>query len=250
MKIAISTFCMLLLSMSVFAAQVKTVTLVSMNIPPFMSPDIPENGAAIVGLREIFAKMGYELKVKFVPIQRTRNVGLEDKSIAGFFPSFVDDDFVQGMKLSKTVYKTPWVIIERKDNPIKWKTASDLLKYKGGNVGGYTLRSQVAPVFKAHPEALEDAPADAQNLMKLALKRIDYVFIDRNVFGFLVANDPNLRAHAQQLQINPKIVALNEYGVAFKTDKENAKIMEQFNKTATEEGFTQSVEAYIKRVQH
>ena len=70
-----------------------------MDIPPFMSPSVPEDGAAIAGIREIFKKMGYGLEIKFVPIQRTRNVGLDDKKISGFFPSFVDDDFVQGMKL-------------------------------------------------------------------------------------------------------------------------------------------------------
>lgn len=234
------------LSLPTFADPLKKVTLISMDIPPFMSPKLPEQGAAIYGLRQIFKKIGYDLEVRFVPIQRTRNVGMSDNRINGFFPSFVDDDFVQGMTLSKIVYKTPWVIAERKDKPIHWKVPADLLKYKGGNVGGYTLRSQVADVFKGKEGALEEAPKDIQNILKLANKRIDYIFIDQNVLKFILATDPKAQPYAQTLQINPKMVALNEYGIAFKQNAESKKIMEEFNKVANEDDFTKAVEGYIK----
>jgi len=182
MKKLILVFGLLLSSLAWAKGTAKKVTLITMDIPPFMSPRLPEDGAAIYALRQIFKKMGYGLEVRFVPIQRTRNVGMGDPKVHGFFPSFVDDDFVQGMTLSKIVYKTPWVIAERKDKPIHWKTATDLLKYKGGNVGGYTLRSQVASAFKDHEDALMPAPQDVSNILMLANKRVDYIFIDQNVF--------------------------------------------------------------------
>lgn len=224
----------------------KTITLISMDIPPFMSPSLPEQGAVIYGLRQIFKKMNYDLEVRFVPIQRTRNIGMDDPQIGGFFPSFVDDDFVNGMTLSNAVYRTPWVIAERKDKPIVWSTASDLLKYKGGNVGGYTLRSQVASIYKKHPEALDSAAGDLQNILMLANKRVDYIFIDRQVFEFILATDPAVRDVADKLQINPKIVALNEYGVAFKKTPKYQKVLAQFNKVADEKEFTANVGNYIK----
>ncbi|WP_413944272.1 substrate-binding periplasmic protein [Bdellovibrio sp. HCB-162] len=246
MKTMTVFFLSFLVVTSAFAKPSKKVTLISMDIPPFMSPKLPEQGAAIYGLKQIFKKIGYELEVRFVPIQRTRNVGMSDERINGFFPSFVDDDFVQGMTLSKTIYKTPWVIAERKEKPVHWKTPADLLKYKGGNVGGYTLRSQVADVFKSHEDALELAPGDIQNILKLANKRVDYIFIDQNVLKFILATDPQAIPYADTLQVNPKIVALNEYGVAFKQNGRSKKIMDEFNKVVSEEEFTKAVDGYIK----
>jgi len=247
MKTLICTF-VGLLSLTCFAApKQKKVTIISMEIPPFMSPKLPDQGAGIYGLRHLFKKMGYDLDVRFVPIQRTRSVGMSDSKVHGFFPSFVDDDFVQGMTLSKIVYKTPWVIVERKDNPVRWKVPTDLLKYKGGNVGGYTLRSQVAEAFKNNPQALENAPGDLQNILMLANKRVDYIFIDENVFKFLLAVDPRAQAYADKLQVNPKIVALNEYGVAFKQNGASKKIMADFNKALNRDEFTKAVDEYIKK---
>lgn len=208
---------------------------------------MPEEGAGIYGLRQIFKSIGYDLEIRFVPIQRTRNVGMSDPKINGFFPSFVDDDFIQGMTLSKTIYQTPWVVAERKDNPIHWKEAKDLLKYKGGNVGGYTMRSQVADVFVGHDEALEQTPGDIQNILMLANKRVDYIFIDQNVFKFLLATDPRAQPYAHLLQVNPKIVAMNSYGIAFKQNAVSKKIMDEFNKIADKDLYTKEVDAYVKK---
>jgi len=61
-----------------------------------------------------------------------------------------------------------------------------------------------------------------------------------------LATVPEVQPYAASLQINAKIVALNEYGVAFKQNAESRKIVEEFNKTAREEDFTKSVESYIK----
>lgn len=235
-----------ILSLS-FASHGKTVTLISMDIPPFMSPSLPHDGAAVYALRKMFKRIGYDVKIRFVPIQRTRNVGMSDPEINGFFPSFVDDDFVHGMTLSKTFYRTPWVIAERKKSPIKWRSSKDLLRYRGGNVGGYTLRSQIAAAYEGKENLLEAATADKQNLLKLANKRVDFIFIDENVFKFFISLDPDVKKYAKALQINPKIVALNEYGVAFKNTGDSLKIMEEFNKIANEEEYTREILSYINQ---
>ncbi|WII73134.1 transporter substrate-binding domain-containing protein [Bdellovibrio sp. 22V] len=223
----------------------KDITFITMEIPPFMSESMPEQGAATYAMKETFKKLGYNFKVRFVPIMRTRTVGF-DPSVTGFFPSFKDDDFLRGMVLSKTVYDTPWVIVERKDKPIHWEKPEDLAKYKGGNVNGYTIRSLLRTVHKQKKLNLETAPNDALNVLKLANKRVDYIFIDAGVFKFLAAADPRVKQVADSLQINPKIVMMNHYGAAFKTDPANQKIMEEFNKHADSTEFTLLVEKYFR----
>lgn len=215
-----------------------------------MSENLPYKGAATYALGEILKKVGYDLKVRIVPIMRIRTLQFRDPNIRGFFPSFVDDDFVEGLQLSKTFYETPWVIIERVDKPIKWKTPADLAKYRGGNVKGYTIRSQVRKIYKDNKLQLESAPDDASNLLKLANKRVDYVFTDAHVFKFLMATDPRLKEFAEVLRINPKIVVMNRYGIAFKKDPESRKVMELFNKVLDPADFERFIADYFQKLPH
>lgn len=225
----------------------KEIVLVTMDIPPFMSPTLPEGGAAVYALKEMFKSIGYSLEVRFVPIQRTRHLGMSDPNVVGFFPSFKDDDFLKGFKLSNSIYETPWVIAERKDTPIHWNSAKDLKKYKCGNVSGYTLRSEVRDFYTAHPEKIDPSPADLQNVIKLAMKRVDCIFIDKHVFEFLVSTAPILGPYRENLQINSKIVQLGHYGIAFKTDPAYRAVREQFNTLADKKIFIPLVEEYLRK---
>lgn len=226
---------------------VKKVTLITMEIPPFMSPKMPDQGAAIYALRAMFRKAGYELEMRFVPVPRMRQVGFGDDSVHGFFPSFAEEKFDEKLVLSKLFYKTPWVIVERKDKPILWKESRDLLKYKGGNVAGYVLRSQVADAYKDRMDRLETAKNDTLNLLKLIHKRVDFIFIDQNAFKFIARTNAEIAPHADKLAINPNVVALNSYGVDFKDNKISRKIMADFNAVVDEKEFTDLVTKYIEQ---
>lgn len=223
------------------------VILESLEVPPFVSDNMPEQGAATYALKQIFNKMGYDLKVLVVPILRIRTLRFRSPNVSGFFPSFIDDDFVEGLDLSSVVYETPWVIAERKDKPIIWKTPKELAKYRGGNVKGYTIRSQVRKIYEDNRLKLESASDDASNLLKLANKRVDYVFTDAHIFKFLMATDPRLKEYTDTLQVNSKIVAMNRYGIAFKRDPANTKLRELFNKTTSEAEFEKYVQEYFKK---
>ncbi len=226
----------------------KAVYLESMELPPFISGSLPSQGAAVYALTEIFKKAGYDLHVRIVPILRIRTLQFRDPNVSGFFPSFVDDDFVEGLTLSKSIYETPWVIIERKDKVIQWQDPKDLTKYKGGNVKGYTIRSQVKKIYEENKLNIEGASDDASNLLKLANKRIDYVFTDAHIFKFLMATDPRLKEYQNTLQINQKIVVMNRYGVAFKQDTFSKKVMEDFNKVAVPSDFQDLIQTYFKNL--
>lgn len=240
------TLSILLFSPGAFAEGARKVTLVSMEIPPFMSSQMPGDGAAIYGLRETFKKAGYDFEVKFVPVPRIRAVGFGDEKINGFFPSFADEKFADKLILSKLFYETPWVIVERKNKPIHWKNPKDLLKYKGGNVAGYVLRSQIADVYKDNPQHLETAKIDTVNILKLIHRRVDFIFIDLNAFKFISGTNPEIKPYADRLQVNPKVIAYNRYGIGFKTDSASQKIMQDFNKVVNEKEYTTWVTKYIE----
>jgi len=211
-----------------------------------MSPNMPEQGAAISALRHLFKTAGYQMDLRFAPVPRVQIAELEDRNVDGYFPSFSDETFEQKMRLSKLFYRTPWVIVERKDNPIVWKTPKDLLKYKGGNVAGYIIRSQVADAYKDKPDKLESAANDLANILKLAHKRVDFIFIDETTFKYISTTNPDVIPYANKLQVNKKVIVVNQYGVAFKDDYKRKKMLADFNKVANEKDFTASVNNYIE----
>ncbi|HWU42640.1 MAG TPA: hypothetical protein VN132_04345, partial [Bdellovibrio sp.] len=122
-----------------------------------MSESLPDQGAGIFALKEIFKKMDYDLQVTFAPLPRSKAMALAKNEISGFLPS-TEDDIESGFALSKIVFETPWVIVERKNHPIHWKTGKDLAKFKGGNVIGYSVRPDLKKIFDKEKITLETAP--------------------------------------------------------------------------------------------
>jgi len=59
------TIVTVMLSAGIVAAQ--TITLATMNWPPFYSNDLPEHGFFTAISKEAFKRTGYEMKVKFFP---------------------------------------------------------------------------------------------------------------------------------------------------------------------------------------
>lgn len=231
------------------AKPLKTVHLQSLEVPPFVSDKMPAQGAAIYALKETFKKAGYKLEVRILPILRIRALKFRDPKVEGFFPSFVDEGFGgTEMTLSKLVYETPWVIIEHKDKVIQWQEPKDLTKYKGGHVQGYAIRSQVKKIYEDNKANIEGARDDATNLLKLANKRIDYIFTDAHIFKYLMATDPRLKEYENSLQINQKIVVMNRYGVAFKNTPSGKNLLQDFNKVANQAEFHALVESYFKEM--
>lgn len=247
MKIALILASLIVLVSPGTFAKRKLIHLVTIEAPPFMGENLPEQGAGVYAFREVFKKMGYDLKVSFAPLPRTKKIALDKPEAVGFAPSTVDD-IIDGFTLSKVVYETPWVIVERKDNPIHWKTAEDLAKYRGGNVHGYSLRADLRKVHEDKKLILESAADDARNLMKLANKRIDYVFIDAGVFQFLTSHDDRLKPFRNSLQINAKPLDTLGYGIAFKKDPTSQAVMEDFNKKVNPKDFTTLVDSYIREM--
>lgn len=213
--------------------------------PPFMSEKLPEQGAAVYALRQLFKKSGYDLKVSFAPFLRAKRQVLQKDEISGFFP-VTEVNVTADFRMSNIMYVTPWVFAERKDRPIVWHEAKDLTQYRIGNVMGYDLAPMMAALQKRKELNIENASSDELNLVKLARKRVDLAFIDATMFDYLTRTSPQLRPFMGQLQINAKIIHLDEYGVAFKKTPRALKHLEIFNKSVTKESFTHYVELYFK----
>lgn len=230
---------------STLAAE-KKIHLITFETPPFISEGLPEQGAAIYALKELFKKAGYKVDVSFAPFLRGRTMALKDETVSGFFPVTqvnITPDFV----MSKIVYQTPWMFAERKESSIAWKIPEDVLPYRIGNASGYELAKSFQHLADNKKLKIESAPSDELNLLKLANKRIDLAFVDAGVFQYLLKTSEKLKPFQNQLQLNAKMVHMDQYGIAFKKSLKGLKDLEAFNKIASEEEFTRAIETYFKK---
>ena len=224
----------------------KTIVLITAETTPFMSPKMKDDGAAIYALRKILGKIGYRVEMRYAPWTRAKMVADKDDTIDGFFPYAARD--MDNFIYSRPLSETPWIIVQRKDHPIHWTKLEDLTKYVAGNVTGIELRPGIKELVEQKKLQVESTTTDTYNLLKLATKRVDLVFMDPNVFRFHMATVPELQAYKNILEINPKPVHIDKYGLALKKNAKNEVFLKEFNKVASIEENTKNIEYYLKHM--
>jgi polar amino acid transport system substrate-binding protein len=75
-----------------------------------------------------------------------------------------------------------------------------------------------------HLQAVDLAPDDSHNLLKLSAGRVDLAIVDPYVFNWLSENDPLVRPVAAKLEINPHPLELKDLYVCFRRDAEGQRL--------------------------
>lgn len=250
MKLYLFVLFSLILSWTSFAEEPvkkrKTLRMVTHEVSPLMDSKLPGGGALVDSLRIVLDKMGYDLEVVFVSSwARAKIIAKNDKTIHGYFP-YATREHEKIFDFSEFFLEDPWVIAERKENPVVWKKAEDLAKYTGGNVTGVELRPGIKELFDAGKLKIETTSSNFYNLQKLINKRVDYVFIDLFIFHNEMNNNPALKIHKDKLQVNIKPVVVNRYGIAVRKDNVSKDFLPEFNKISGET--TKYIVAYADRM--
>ncbi|WP_413575281.1 substrate-binding periplasmic protein [Bdellovibrio sp. HCB290] len=244
-RLFILVFVTLTASLS-FAKSSKKIHIMTFEFAPYISKDLPDGGAVIAGLKDIFRKNGQELVVTFAPVIRAKKQAVERDDVDGYFPAN-PENLQKSFTLSKIIHSSSWGLAERTDNPIRWNKLEDLGKYKVGNVVGYELAAVLKPLNDAKQLNIEEAPTDELNLVKLANGRLDMVFIDKGLFYGLMENSGQLQSFKGKLQFNAKPIEQYDYGVAFKDTQRGRKALNSFNSIFQSKDFEISVGTYLKK---
>jgi polar amino acid transport system substrate-binding protein len=227
---------------SASAAKPKLVVLNTIEAPPFVSESSPEGGAAAFAMREQFKKMGYNLHLNFMPFARAKVSALHDPQIMGYAPCS-ETDLVKGFVLSKPIFETKTLLIQRKDRPIHWNSPEDLKKYRAGQVVGYSLKGPL----QTENLNVEFTVDDAANLLKVATKHVDFAMITGSMFDYLMNTDPYLKPFRGDLEANSKEVTTVHWSVAFKDTPRGRRLLEEFNSKTDAKEFKKSAEVYLNK---
>ena len=243
--VLILTIAISISSSQALSASSKVVRLTTFEAPPFMSETLPEQGAAIYALRQILKKAGYTLDISFAPFLRARSLSLQKPDMSGFFP-VTTVNLTSDFTISNTLYSSNWVFAQRKDKPISWNKPEDLAAFKIGNVKGYDLAEMLTTVDKQKGLKIDESPSDELNLLKLANSRTDLALVDATMFEYLMKSSAKLRPYESRLQLNSKIIHLDEYGIAFKKTALGQEHRKLFNNQLNRDEFTRLVSYYFK----
>ena len=95
-------------AMSLSAQTGQSLTLPSLEWPPYTSQTLKDMGASSAVATEAFKAMGYTLKIVFYPWDRAIKLAKTDPTIAGYFPEYYSSDNASAFIYSDPMGRAPW----------------------------------------------------------------------------------------------------------------------------------------------
>jgi len=163
----------------------QTVSLGSIEYPPYTGPDLEQGGPLTQIVREAYERVGYQVQIQYYPWSRATSLARRG-SVDGLVPIWMREERKEWVLYSDPMPASEVVFYKRKDTEIVFDGSdySSLKPYVIGTVQDY-----------ANPEGLERVREqlqiqavmrDIQNLRKLASGRVDLAVIDRYVARHLL----------------------------------------------------------------
>lgn len=191
----------------------RQLRLASLEYPPYFGEALPNQGVISEIVREVYARVGYEVKITFMPWFRSWKMTREG-AVDGMFTLWYREERERWFAFSDPLPPNELVLYKRRDTPIVFHHLEDLRGYRIGTHQGYAkpLRFVRAPYLKT-----EDATTDELNLRKVYHRRVDLIVIDRAVARYLItrkfpeyqdeleAVEPALEYESQHLVLSRRV---------------------------------------------
>lgn len=250
-----------LLAMGVFGSDVqlnemlfeslqgKQVRLASLEWPPFVGKTLPENGLTSAIVVDAFAKVGYQVKVDFLPwteaVRRTAN-----EEYDGYFPEYYDPELAKRFIYSKPVGQSYVALAQRKAYPIHWRIIDDLEKYRIGVVEGYLNHPLLDRKISLGEVETFSSLDDANNLQALSKGFVDASVIDPAVYYYLMQTHPELRGDKELLEINRRWLGSQQLHITFANNARGKQLNKTFSQAFSAATAAKEQLAYITQYQH
>ncbi|WP_024302066.1 ABC transporter substrate-binding protein [Pseudogulbenkiania sp. MAI-1] len=159
----------------------KTITLLSIEYPPYTGHSLKQEGLITAIAVAAFSRVGYQLNIQYRPWARALQEVKRGES-AGVLDVWYSKERTAFLEFSQPLFVSEVGFYARSNKKIDVRDLSKLGKFTIGVVRG-TLKP---PNFEAARLRMEDGIDDASNLLKLAAGRVDLVMTDRRVGEYLL----------------------------------------------------------------
>jgi polar amino acid transport system substrate-binding protein len=211
------------------AAQAKKVTLASLNWPPYVAIDLPDEGASSKVVAAAFKAMGYDLEIRIVPWERAVSLATNDPSVQGYFPEYFSKANAETFLYSVPIGSGPLGFVEKKTAPIAWRSLDDLRSLTVGVVSGYVNTEEFDARVAKKEQKVDTAVDDATNVVKVARDRIPLAVIDPNVLDYLVYHDTKVIPYRGTVQFNSRLLDTKSLYVCFRNSPDGKNLLRILN---------------------
>jgi len=224
---------LLLAGISPTMAQEETVGVVrltSLEWPPYAGKDLPKQGASVAVVRAALAAMGQRLEVTFLPWTQAVAIGQNSKSgYQGYFPEYSSPEVEATFELSQPVGHGPLGLVERRSEPVRWRTLADLKGLQIGVVRGYVNTVEFDSMVANGELSAVFASDDLANINKVTRGRLPLAVIDKHVLAYLMANERSVADSRRVLQFNARLLDNKSLHVALQRNAAGAVALQLIN---------------------
>lgn len=224
----------------------RTVSLTTVEWPPYTSKQLPKLGATSQVVDKVLSSLGLEFSPIFLPWRRTVMEARNHSDYIGYFPEYYDPNVEEDFLFSDPIGTSPLGLVERIDNPVEWETLEDLKSYSIGVVSGYVNTFEFDAMMQRGELVVDPANDDLTNLRKVLAGRLDTAVMDFYVFQYLKKASPEIAIKAQVLRFNPRVLESKKLFVCFRKTPLNRILLRQFNEVLSRIGWLGMQQQYIR----
>ena len=222
-----------LLSGSLHAA-LPVVEMTSLEWPPYTGETIAEHGIIGKYAVDAFARMGYQLKISYLPWRRAVRYVEESSRYVGFLPEYSTPERERQRQrqfhCSEPMRSVPLALLHGASFAHHdWQQLSELSAYRIGTVTGYLNTPEFDALVAKGVLHIEEAPSDLLNIRKVAAGRLPLAVVDPLVLDYYLKQDPILKAQSSSLHLPVRLIGGMKLVACFKRTAEGKRWRDIFN---------------------
>lgn len=210
-------------------AGAEVLRLTTLQWPPYTGVGVPRLGTMTAVVSGAAARVGDRLELRILPWKRAVRTGEQAPGYAGYFPLYWTPERAERCHLSAPIGTSPLGFAEPADAPLSWTSPDDLAPYRLGTVEGYANTATFDRLAADGVLRVEPVVDDVTNLRKVVAGRIDGAVIDAMVMDYLVATTPDLKASADALAFNERLLEEKTLHVCFRRTPQGKAQRDRFN---------------------
>ena len=211
-------------------AQAALRVLVTGEWPPYTGVREPQGGSMTAVVRAAFAAAGDEVRVGFFGWYRVQYLPEENREYVASFPHYYSEERARRCNFSDAIGESPLGLAERRGHAVLWHEVGDLARYRIGTVKSYVNTPAFDQLVSAGKIRTLEALSDQENLGNLIAGKVDAAVVDRNVYAYLLSNNPALRAAAAQLQLDAQVLIVHKLYMCFPRTEAGRNLRDRFNR--------------------
>lgn len=211
------------------SAMERPMRLTSLDWAPYTGADLPEGGETTRLLRQVFAEMGYQLQVDFLPWNHAvAQVRSGANGHLAYYPEYPLQD--PKLLLSGAIGYSELGLVESTEKPLLLTNFLALANYRFGVVQDYLNMSELDLLIAANTLKPQVNLSDKDNVLQVARGQLDAAVIDKRVLQYLLKYDAEVKASALgRVQFSQSLREHKSLHLVFLANKKNRKLIQEFN---------------------